>query len=74
MTSNVPTKVREPGARGVKVDESVDTVTMGSGTLVPGWELGLIGGCEGERRMIIMDQDMAYGDTGAFRVIPPQVR
>ena len=23
--------------------------------------------------MIMMNHDMAYGDTGAFRVIPPQV-
>jgi len=70
--SNIPTKVREPGSKGVKVDESEDTVVIGSGKIVPGWELGLVGGCQGERRMIMMNHDMAYGDTGAFRVIPPQ--
>ena len=70
-TSNVPTKISRPGTRGVKVDESQDTVILGSGQVIPGWELGLYGGCEGERRMIMMNHEMAYGDTGAFRVIPP---
>ena len=73
-TSNIPTKISEPGSRGVTVDKSEDEVIMGAGEIVRGWELGLAGGCEGERRMIMMNHDMAYGDTGAFRVIPPRVR
>ena len=71
-TSNIPTKISRPGSRGVKVDESQDTVILGSGQVIPGWELGLYGGCEGERRMIMMNHEMAYGEAGAFRVIPPQ--
>ena len=71
--SNTPTKISEPGARGVKVDESEDEVTIGAGELVRGWELGLAGACEGERRRIMMNHDMAYGDAGAFRLIPPRV-
>ena len=58
---------------GVKVDESIDTVTAGVGDIVQGWDLGISGGCQGERRKIMMSQDMAYGSTGAFRVIPPGV-
>ena len=71
--SNIPTRISEPGSLGVTVDESEDEVTIGAGELVAGWELGLAGGCEGERRRIMMNHDMAYGDTGAFRLIPPRL-
>ena len=39
-----------------------------AGELVTGWQLGLAGACEGERRRI-----MAYGETGTFRLMPPRV-
>ena len=71
--SNTPVKISEPGSLGLRVDESEDEVTVGAGELVAGWELGLTGGCEGERRRIMMNSDMAYGDAGVFRVIPPRV-
>ena len=54
--SNIPTKVREPGSKGVKVDESEDTVVIGSGKIVPGWELGLVGGCQEMVKLISMSQ------------------
>ena len=31
------------------------------------------GACEGERRRIMMNHDTAYGEAGAFRLIPPRV-
>ena len=69
--SNTPVKISEPGSLGLRVDESEDEsedeARMGAR------ELGLTGGCEGERRRIMMNSDMAYGDAGAFRVIPPRV-
>ena len=68
--SNTPTKISEPGSLGVSEDEEA---TIGAGELVTGWELGLAGACEGERRRIMMNHDMAYGETGAFRLIPPRV-
>ena len=72
--SNTPTKISEPGSLGVRVDESEDEeATLGAGELVTGWELGLAGACEGERRRIMMNHDMAYGEAGAFRLIPPRV-
>ena len=71
--SNIPTKISEPGSLGVRVDESEDEVTIGAGEIVAGWELGLTGACEGEQRRIMMNHDMAYGDAGAFRIIPPRV-
>ena len=69
--SNTPTKISEPSFLAVRVEESEDEE---AGELVTGWELGLAGACEGERRRIMMNHDMAYGETGAFRLIPPRVR
>ena len=73
--SNTPTKISEPGSLGVRVDESEEEeeATIGAGELVTGWELGLAEACEGERRRIMMNHDMAYGEAGAFRLIPPRV-
>ena len=72
--SNVPTKIGEKGALGVKVDESIDTVRAGVSDIIQGWDLGIARACQGEQRKIMMSVDMAYGAAGAFRVIPPQVR
>jgi len=71
--SNVPTKIGEKGALGVKVDESVDTVRAGVSQIIQGWDIGIARACEGERRKIMMSVEMAYGTAGAFRVIPPAV-
>ena len=71
--SNIATKVSQPGQEGVKIDESRDRVVVGAGQLVPGWDLGLLGGCEGERRKMMMSHEMAFGQHGAFRVVPPRV-
>jgi len=70
--SNVPTKIAEKGAIGVKVDESIDSVRAGVGDIIQGWDLGISQACQGETRMIMMSSEMAYGQVGAFRVIPPQ--
>ena len=71
--SNVPTKIGEKGAIGVKVDESIDTVRAGVNEIIEGWDLGIARACQGEKRKIMMSVDMAYGSAGAFRVIPPDV-
>jgi len=70
--SNIPIKVSEPGQVGLKIDESRDKVLLGAAQVVPGWELGLLGGCQGERRQIMMHQDMAFGELGVFRAVPPR--
>lgn len=57
----------------MKVDESIDTVRAGVGDIIQGWDLGITRACQGEKRKIMMSPEMAYGSTGAFRVIPPQV-
>ena len=57
----------------MKIDDSQDIVRTGEGNLIPGWEMGILGACEGESRMITIGPDMAFGDTGVFHLIPPSV-
>ncbi|GAB4107943.1 MAG: hypothetical protein Kow00105_12660 [Phycisphaeraceae bacterium] len=46
-------------------------LTIGSGELIPGWELGVLGMREGEVRTIEIPSYLAYGQRGAAGVIPP---
>ena len=72
-TGNTPIRIKMRGIPGVKIDTSQDTVRTGEGHLVPGWEMGILGACEGEKRMILIGPDMAFGDTGVYQVLPPKV-
>ena len=45
----------------------------GQGHLVPGWEMGILGACEGETRMITMGPNMAFGNSGVYQRIPARV-
>ena len=72
-TGNTPIRIKMRGIPGVKIDISQDTVRTGEGHLVPGWEMGILGACEGEKRMILIGPDMAFGDTGVYQVLPPKV-
>lgn len=56
---------------GVLVDQSVDKVLLGEGQLVPGWERGVMGACQGERRQVLVSTELAYGSKGLYRRIPP---
>ncbi len=46
-------------------------LTIGTGELIPGWELGVVGMREGEIRTIEIPSYLAYGRRGAAGVIPP---
>ena len=58
---------------GVVIDESVEKIKVGDGKIVPGWEKGILGACEEEERRIIVGSNLAFGDTGVVRLVPPKV-
>jgi FKBP-type peptidyl-prolyl cis-trans isomerase len=61
---------------GTKFDSSLDkgepfTFTIGEGSVIPGWDQGLLGmKVEGKRRLKI-PPELAYGEEGAGGNIPP---
>ena len=44
---------------------------LGAGSVIKGWDQGVIGMKIGGSRRLIIPADMAYGDSGAGGVIPP---
>lgn len=44
-------------------------LVLGKGSVIKGWEEGLIGICQGEVRKLIIPPHLAYGDQG----IPPRI-
>lgn len=53
--------------RGVPLDFKV-----GTGQVIEGWEVGVLGACVGEKRKLKIPPDMGYGETGAPPTIPGQ--
>lgn len=43
---------------------------LGSGMVIPGWEQGLLGACEGEKRKLKIPPHLGYGEAGAGDKIP----
>jgi len=70
-TGDIPIKVTQRGQEGTTVDRSTDTVTLGTGSLPPGWEEGLQGTCIGDTRLLLLAPSMAFGARGLFHKIPP---
>jgi len=61
---------------GTEFDNSYDTgqpypVTLGAGSVIAGWDEGLIGVKQGGRRQLDIPADLAYGDSGAGDIIKP---
>lgn len=60
---------------GTEFDSSISrdkpfTFTLGKGQVIKGWDQGLLGMCEGEKRKLVIPADLGYGDRGAPPKIP----
>lgn len=60
---------------GTMFDSSVTrgepfSFTLGNGSVIQGWEEGLVGMKVGGKRQLIVPADLAYGETGAGSTIP----
>ncbi|VDO09224.1 unnamed protein product [Rodentolepis nana] len=53
------------------VGETPLQVTVGTGQLFNGWDQGLLGTCEGERRRLSIPFSSAHGSKGYGDIIPP---
>jgi FKBP-type peptidyl-prolyl cis-trans isomerase FkpA len=62
--------------KGKRFDSSLDagkpfSFPLGAGSVIKGWDQGVVGMKVGESRRLIIPPDLGYGDAGAGGVIPP---
>ena len=52
-------------------DREPFTFTLGVGSVIKGWDLGVKGMKVGGKRKLTIPSDLGYGDKGAGNIIPP---
>ena len=62
---------------GSKFDSSIDrkqpfSFILGSGKVIKGWELGVVGMKVGGKRKLVVPPELGYGDAGQPPSIPPR--
>lgn len=60
---------------GMKFDSSIDreepfSFFLGFGSVIPGWEQGVLGMRVGEKRELVIGSELAYGESGFGEMIP----
>lgn len=60
-----------PRAAGRRMLVQPFSFKLGEGAVIPGWEQGLEGMKVGEKRLLVIPPELAYGEAGAGNVIPP---
>ena len=65
----------QPEQKGRQFDTSTGrgpfTFVVGTGSVIPGWDLGVAGMRVGGQRRLIIPPDLGYGSAGAGSAIPP---
>ena len=55
----------------LKKGRSPFTFTLGVGSVIKGWDLGVEGMKDGGKRKLTIPPELGYGDQGAGGIIPP---
>lgn len=59
-----------PGNKGMRFDSGTIGFTLGKGSVIPGWDQGLVGMQVGGKRTLSIPASLAYGASGSG-AIPP---